>query len=141
MDALPAAYHSGNMEAAHAAICAQLELVTAKLCADDIPVPDDAERLDQERTHLDQASADPYEQACGDEERPSAQNARSRIDHPVVISGRCGTSPERKSRSRSRSQDSAASSDQEGKLRQVASRPGQRTIRSWFAAAEDPRRG
>ena len=126
LDALPSAISSGNMEAAHAAICAQLERVVESLRK--APKSDVRSATDP---CVDREAEGVHVEEPGSRKRPGGH---------LHTSGRRGTSPARESqpRSRSRSQDSEVSSDQEDKLCEAANRPGQRNLRSWVA--EPPRR-
>ena len=122
-DALPAAFQSGNMEAAYAALRTQLERIAAEIQngtashegnAGESPVTGES------------TQEDPYGN-CYCAEAPAAEERNG-------SQGRRGTSPECETRSRSRSNGSASSSDQEGKLHRAANQPGQRRIRGWFTA-------
>ena len=129
LDALPSAFNSGNMEAAHAAMCAQFDRIAASLRE-----PASKERHDGP-VSASRATVDAHVDCKDAEGPPAASSVRGRPDCRVLAAGRRVTSPARGSRSRSRSDDSAGSSDQEGKLRRAANQPGQKSIRSWAVEA------
>ena len=127
VDALPAAFRSGNMESAHAAIREQLSIVAEKLRAPEIQAPSNvgpAEKGDagaQQHFRVDNTS--------------TAAEQFDRHANETIGTQRSVNDPDKRPRSRSRNAESAWRSDQEGKLRRAAEQLGQRRIRSWLTAA------
>ena len=128
VDALPAAFQSGNMEAAHAAIRQQLDIVATRLLVHHAQPSAPESTAKEEDAMREHVRDDGY--AATFPENPATE--RREAPHAA---GMRGVGPDCRSRSRSHSCESGSSNDQEGKLRRAANLPGQKGIRSWIANA------